>query len=99
MTLHEWVSIVSIFVGISTVLGVILNYVRIYLKKISQSYDILKKSCEEMDKSKISRDELAHEIRYALQPLQLTMSSLKEAIDALKLAFGQITVVSVKKDD
>jgi hypothetical protein len=34
-----------------------------------------------------------------MQPLQLTMSNLKEAIDDLKKAFGQITVISVKKDD
>ena len=97
--LHEWVSIVSIFVGITTILGVIVNYVRLYLKKIAQSYVDLKNQYDEIQKSKISRDELTERIVFALQPLQLTMSSLKEAIDDLKKAFGQITVISVKKDD
>jgi signal transduction histidine kinase len=97
--LHEWVSIVSIFVGITTILGVIVNYVRLYLKKIAQSYADLKNQYDEIQKSKISRDELTERIVFALQPLQLTMSSLKEAIDDLKKAFGQITVISVKKDD
>jgi hypothetical protein len=97
--LHEWVSIVSIFVGITTILGVVVNYVRLYLKKIAQSYVDLKNQYDEIQKSKISRDELTERIVFALQPLQLTMSSLKEAIDDLKKAFGQITVISVKKDD
>jgi len=99
MILHEWVAIISICAGITTILGVILNYVRIYLKKISEDYKSLKKGYDEMGKDKISRDELTEKIIFALQPLQLTMSNLREAIDDLKKAFGQITVISVKKDD
>jgi hypothetical protein len=73
-----------------------------HLKKISEDYNNLKIAMqEEMDqinKTKVSRDELREYFVLALQPLKVTVDNLKETVCDLKELLNRITVIHVRPD-
>jgi len=81
-----------------------------YLKKISDSYEILKKKSEDMSQdiiklssTKVGRDELKEYFKSSRDELkeyfEISLKSLNDAIARIESFMDKITVISVKRDD